>query len=384
MAATLTLALALDPSARAGDGEQGRDRHHHHRHRPAAGTPLTLDDLGWPATTRSVRTRVAAKVYDVAKTSHGHRIGKIAEDQRLAWTEIVASRDRCKAYVAIEPRGWVCARDLAPSDDAPATEVLPHRARASTEFAGLDLTAWPEAVWPFAWAVEPQKKAKDGAATRAARPVDVRAAPARDAAVVRTLAPRAVVPVLDTEGDFARIGPDEWVAVRDLRIARRAARPDGVGADERWIDVDVDQQVLIAYDGDTPAYATIVSTGHHGGTPVGIYRIDRKDVQRTMRSPPDWVDGWDYKDVPFGLRFREHFWLHAAYWHDLFGNAVSIGCVNLATEDARWVFGFAEPAVPPGWLEARAADGKGSAVRIRDRRHPDPPWKDFDGKRLED
>ena len=60
----------------------------------------------------------------------------------------------------------------------------------------------------------------------------------------------------------------------------RAPRPGAVGPRERWIDVDLSSQTLMAYEGDAPVFATLVATGIGGpgsplATPVGIFRIAR-------------------------------------------------------------------------------------------------------------
>jgi hypothetical protein len=349
----------------AGVAEAGR--------RPA-GSELTADDLGWPSTTQSVRTRVAAKVYDRPHARSRERIGKIARGQRLAWTQIVSSRDACKAWIAIEPRGWVCARHLAPDDAEPATTAVPRRVLTGTKLAGIDLVAAPVLPTPFAWAVEPQRFRKRQK-PRPARPVVVRREPRADAERARSLAPRTVVPILAIEAGFVRIGDDEWVALRDLRVVRTASRPPGVRDDERWIDVDLDQQVLVAYDGDTPVYATLISSGRRSGTPTGISRIRKKVAIGTMRDPDR---RWKIPKVPFIMKFREAYAVHGAYWHDLFGNQRSVGCVNLAPVDAGWLFAWTEPHIPEGWLEARALGDEGTPIRIRSRTDRDPAWIDFD------
>ena len=340
----------------------------------AAGVP------DWPESTRSVRTRKAAKVYKGAKKKGG-RIGKIAKGQHLAYTQVVATRDRCRAWVEIEPRGWVCAKDVEPSDREPEATAVPREVKPGADPLGIDLAVDPPPAWPFAWALEPQpwRRRDQGKKRRPPRPVDVRAAADEDAEVVRTLEPRTIVAVLDEQGDWARIGEDEWVHADDVRVVRQEARPDGVGADERWLDVDLEEQVLVAYQGDTPVYAALISSGRRNGTPTGIYRIRSKAAQITMRDSDEATSRWRRSDVPFALRFRERYALHGAYWHDRFGNQESVGCVNLTPEDARWVYTWVEPAIPVGWLEVRTRDDDGTPVRIRSARDPDPEWLDYEG-----
>jgi hypothetical protein len=61
------------------------------------------------------------------------------------------------------------------------------------------------------------------------------------------------------------------------------------------------------------------------------------------------------------------FALHAAYWHDRFGEPKSGGCVNLSVRDAKWLFSWTEPQVPEAWHSVRSGDdrGPGTWVRVR-------------------
>jgi L,D-transpeptidase catalytic domain len=64
--------------------------------------------------------------------------------------------------------------------------------------------------------------------------------------------------------------------------------------------------------------------------------------------------------------FHESIALHAAFWHDRFGDKRSHGCVNLSPRDARTVFDLLAPALPDGWY-AIVSTGKqpGSRVIVR-------------------
>ncbi|HVY49844.1 MAG TPA: L,D-transpeptidase [Minicystis sp.] len=134
---------------------------------------------------------------------------------------------------------------------------------------------------------------------------------------------------------------------------------------EKWIDVNITKQVLVAYEGTKPVYATLVSTGEAGlgdpsktkSTKRGIFRIHTKYVSITMDS--DVVgEAFELRDVPYVQYFEDGYALHGAYWHDKFGTPKSHGCVNLAPEDARRLFYWTEPQLPPGWHGvARALTG---------------------------
>ncbi len=76
--------------------------------------------------------------------------------------------------------------------------------------------------------------------------------------------------------------------------------------------------------------------------------------------------------------------LHTAYWHDVFGTRRSHGCVNLAPRDARWLYFWSDPQVPPGWtMAAGVVEAPGSIVRIRTRDDPAPEAKGYAKKVLE-
>ena len=67
---------------------------------------------------------------------------------------------------------------------------------------------------------------------------------------------------------------------------------------------------------------------------------------------------FELRDVPYVQYFENGYALHGAYWHDVFGQPKSHGCVNLAPEDARRLFFWTEPQIPPGWHGvARALTG---------------------------
>jgi hypothetical protein len=76
---------------------------------------------------------------------------------------------------------------------------------------------------------------------------------------------------------------------------------------------------------------------------------------------------FELRDVPWIQYFSAGFALHGAYWHDVFGVPRSHGCVNLSPIDARVVFNWTDPPVPPGWHGVNIGDdmGLGTWVHIR-------------------
>jgi lipoprotein-anchoring transpeptidase ErfK/SrfK len=162
-----------------------------------------------------------------------------------------------------------------------------------------------------------------------------------------------------------------WIADDEVARVELAKKFPGWANDgEKWIDVNVTRQALTLYEGTRPVYATLVSTGEAGlddpkttrATARGIFRIHTKHVTATMDSKVVGEE-FELRDVPYVQYFHEGYALHAAYWHDVFGQPKSHGCINLAPEDARRIFFWTEPQVPAGWHAASKAL-KGTVVFI--------------------
>ncbi|MCC7535936.1 MAG: L,D-transpeptidase [Deltaproteobacteria bacterium] len=167
---------------------------------------------------------------------------------------------------------------------------------------------------------------------------------------------RAMVDALDDvqhrSRTFTRLADGRFVESRDLVRPVLLAPPDGVLPGERWVHVDLARQTLVAYEGEQPVFATLVSTGRRpGSTPRGLYRIRIKLGQDTMANlgAEDPEDSYSLDGVPWVQYFTGGIALHGAYWHDRFGSVKSHGCVNLAPRDARWLYAFTRPHVPDGW-----------------------------------
>ena len=206
----------------------------------------------------------------------------------------------------------------------------------------------------------------------------------------REIAARSPVSILETatgqDGKplAYRIGQDEWMVPADLRIFHPLPPPPTLQPNERWIDVDVDAQILVAYEGELPVYATLVSTGgKETPTETGTYRIWMKESEADMKGL-NGEDPYSVATVPWTQYFypERDLALHTAYWHDQFGTQRSHGCVNLAPRDARWLYFWSDPQVPPGWtMSAGVFEEPGSVVRIRSAADPEPEWKGY-GKKV--
>lgn len=117
-------------------------------------------------------------------------------------------------------------------------------------------------------------------------------------------------------------------------------RPFGVGANERWVDVNLTTQTLRAYEGDTVVFTTLISSGTWDHpTVTGQFRVWLEYESQTMDGR---LLGYDYflENVPYVMYFFQDYAIHGTYWHNNFGNPMSHGCVNMETGDAGWIYNF--------------------------------------------
>ncbi|GJQ52470.1 MAG: hypothetical protein HKUEN02_13170 [Anaerolineaceae bacterium] len=105
----------------------------------------------------------------------------------------------------------------------------------------------------------------------------------------------------------------------------------------RWIDVDLTNQMVYAYEGDAIVNSFLVSTGTSmTPTVTGKFKIWIK-LRKTDMSGP----GYYLPDVPYTMYFYKGYGLHGTYWHSNFGTPMSHGCVNLSIPDAEWLYYWA-------------------------------------------
>jgi len=114
-------------------------------------------------------------------------------------------------------------------------------------------------------------------------------------------------------------------------------------AGEKWIDVNLSTQTLLAYEGTQVVYTARVSTGVSWyPTPAGTFYIQRKyrydDMTGGSRARGDY---YYLPNVPYCMYYYAGYSLHGTYWHNNFGTPMSHGCTNLSTADAGWIFNWA-------------------------------------------
>jgi lipoprotein-anchoring transpeptidase ErfK/SrfK len=132
------------------------------------------------------------------------------------------------------------------------------------------------------------------------------------------------------------------VPPQQATIAPHATPVPLSGRSGKWIDVDVSEQTLAAYEGDTLLLKTAISTGKpYTPTPLGKFEIYARVPVQDM-SGPDYL----LRNVQYVAYFYKDYALHATYWHDNFGQPMSHGCVNMRTADAQWLYEWAPVGTP--------------------------------------
>jgi hypothetical protein len=134
------------------------------------------------------------------------------------------------------------------------------------------------------------------------------------------------------------VGPNQWIEQRSLAIPKRAEKPAEVTAN-RWVGVDLYEQTLVAYENNTPVFATLIASGLPAwSTREGVFdvwaRVERDGMSGATGAP----DAYALESVPWVMYFDGGISLHGTYWHDGFGYRRSHGCVNLSITDAGYVF----------------------------------------------
>jgi LysM repeat protein len=117
------------------------------------------------------------------------------------------------------------------------------------------------------------------------------------------------------------------------------APPPGSG--KRFL-VDLSEQRLYAFEGDTMVRTTLISSGlPQYPTVLGTYEIYLRYTSARMRGP-----GYDLPNVPYVMYFYKGYGLHGTYWHSNFGHQMSHGCVNMPTSEAEWAYNWSDYGTP--------------------------------------
>jgi LysM repeat protein len=129
---------------------------------------------------------------------------------------------------------------------------------------------------------------------------------------------------------------------QELRIFPPATALEAFGIDasadsERWILIDLSDQSLTAYQGETVLMYSIVSTGKDATpTRVGEFAIYQKLESQHMTG-----EDYDLPGVPWVMYYDDEMAMHGAYWHANFGIPTSHGCTNMTIPEAQALYSWA-------------------------------------------
>ncbi len=137
----------------------------------------------------------------------------------------------------------------------------------------------------------------------------------------------------------------------------------GVAHEERWIEVDLSEQKLRAWEGDQLFLESSVSTGLlWWPTPTGEFRVWIK-LRATKMEGGSGRYYYYLPNVPYVMYFGNNkipgwrgYGLHGTYWHNDFGNPRSHGCVNLPTNIAKELYYWIGPVLTGGRTSIRASE----------------------------
>jgi hypothetical protein len=148
----------------------------------------------------------------------------------------------------------------------------------------------------------------------------------------------------------------------------------GISSDEKWIEIDLSEQKLRAWEGSTLFLETLVSTGlPYFPTPQGEFRIWAK-IRATRMEGGTGKYYYNLPNVPFVMFFENSkvpgyrgYGLHGTYWHNDFGKVHSHGCVNLPTPIAEKLYYWTTPIMPEGKFYIRSsAENPGTRIIIHE------------------
>ena len=122
-----------------------------------------------------------------------------------------------------------------------------------------------------------------------------------------------------------------------------------VAEENKYIYVDLANQLVTAFEGEKPVLAVRCSSGAKGTTtPVGEFRTFHKGPSIHMTNQGDAVANiYDLPGVPWVSFFTgTGAGFHGTYWHNDYGRPRSHGCVNLTPDDAKFIYRWSHPEVP--------------------------------------
>jgi len=155
-------------------------------------------------------------------------------------------------------------------------------------------------------------------------------------------------------------GGYHYIDATHLRaVSEDEVTPIRTSVAEKKIVIKLGEQKLYAYENGRVILTARCSTGaFEGDTPVGEFRVERKQPSRHMAANEERGNGFDLPGVPW-VSFIS--WtgvsIHGTYWHNDYGRPRSHGCINLTPAASKWIYRWTLPNVPRGGNYVESKDG---------------------------
>jgi lipoprotein-anchoring transpeptidase ErfK/SrfK len=136
--------------------------------------------------------------------------------------------------------------------------------------------------------------------------------------------------------------------------------------EEKLIHVDIDTQMVTAFEGDKMVLSVRCASGQRGtDTPKGEWRTYHKGPSIHMTNFGDAVANiYNLPGVPWCSFFTgSGHAFHGTYWHNDYGHPRSNGCVNLPSSVSKWLYRWTSPVVPAN-VDYLHVPGQGTRVVI--------------------
>ncbi len=242
--------------------------------------------------------------------------------------EQTGSIDRGYLFVSVleEIDGWVRIGE----DQWVRSELLSDRV-APSRFTGVLLPPAEEQPYTVAWTLRHLRGAETPGGPEAAH----------NPFLYRYTLVNIYATVQVNGYNWYQIGKNQWVHQFKVAKILPVEKPQEIET-EKWISIDLYEQVTITYEGDRPVFATLISSGlEEWPTNEGIFEVYVRYTNMVMHG--GGIEDYYYlQDVPHSMFFDDDIALHGAYWHDGFGFRRSHGCVNMSLTDARWLFDWVQ------------------------------------------
>jgi hypothetical protein len=192
---------------------------------------------------------------------------------------------------------------------------------------------------------------------------NLRAEPSTNSEILRVLDYGEDVTIVDwVKGEEVFIGADLWAKTKEggyvygRNVGRNApVAPPPVPRDApaagRWIDVNLTQQLMVAYEGRDVSRVIVTTTGMAAWeTPPGFYQVLWRVPNESMESGAIGAEHfYKLEDVLFTQYFTDKgHAIHYAWWRtpQTIGRPGSHGCLNTLLDDAQFLWDWANIGTP--------------------------------------